>query len=395
MEMIGTQCVLLPSIQHFSMRPRLRAKWASSRSPGTSSEMMFVRPCVIHGDINTLANSADPIVRFSCEHRHSNRANYTRPHTCVAKCCYQFVNKNRRMQNKMERMNSAGPAVQGARHTDTRNECVRWSSFIWPLIGAHEQVHKSMTRHVAHFHSNICTTPTVCMICNAEQQIRAKPPCRKCLTRIGESTWRSDTQTSVPARSPAWCLRIATRANGAKPGRRINGAMTEKCDAYLPVWSLVCCWTWDNCLNRLSQYEHLYGFSPVWTRMCCTNWWLDEKLFIHCWHWCGLISPLRIPEKRENGKIETNQYRRRSMQLSTGAYLVPIIAGMLLILFGLIAAASPPLPFVELFTPEPRCRSRACCICIALLCMNIYMDGVRNTRNGREHGENEAMPKLL
>lgn len=50
---------------------------------------------------------------------------------------------------------------------------------------------------------------------------------------------------------------------------------------------------------------------------------------------------------------------------------------MLLILFGLIAAASPPFPLVELFPPEPRCRSRACCICIALLCMNIYIDGLR------------------
>ena len=31
------------------------------------------------------------------------------------------------------------------------------------------------------------------------------------------------------------------------------------------MWSGVCCWTWDSCLNLLSQYEHLYGFSPVCT----------------------------------------------------------------------------------------------------------------------------------
>lgn len=24
--------------------------------------------------------------------------------------------------------------------------------------------------------------------------------------------------------------------------------------------------------------------------MCCTSWWLEEKLFRHCWHWCGLFS---------------------------------------------------------------------------------------------------------
>ena len=32
-----------------------------------------------------------------------------------------------------------------------------------------------------------------------------------------------------------------------------------------PVCSRVCCWTWESCLNRRSQYEHLYGFSPVCT----------------------------------------------------------------------------------------------------------------------------------
>lgn len=64
---------------------------------------------------------------------------------------------------------------------------------------------------------------------------------------------------------------------------------------YLPVCNRVCCCTWESCLNLRSQYEHLYGFSPVWTRMCCTNWWLLEKLFMHCWHWCGLLSAPILP----------------------------------------------------------------------------------------------------
>lgn len=64
---------------------------------------------------------------------------------------------------------------------------------------------------------------------------------------------------------------------------------------YSPVCNRVCCCTWESCLNLRSQYEHLYGFSPVWTRMCCTNWWLLEKLFMHCWHWCGLLSAPILP----------------------------------------------------------------------------------------------------
>ena len=63
----------------------------------------------------------------------------------------------------------------------------------------------------------------------------------------------------------------------------------------IPVCNRVCCWTWESCLNRRSQYEHLYGFSPVWTRMCWTNWWFEEKAFRHCWHWCGLTSRPTLP----------------------------------------------------------------------------------------------------
>lgn len=98
--------------------------------------------------------------------------------------------------------------------------------------------------------------------------------------------------------------------------------------------------------------------------MCCTNWWLDEKLFRHCWHWCGFISPL-----------------------------APIMAGNPLILFGLIAAARPPgLVLFPLFVPAPtpRCRSRACCICIALLCMKICV--LKQGWQGRE-GEREGERK--
>lgn len=32
-------------------------------------------------------------------------------------------------------------------------------------------------------------------------------------------------------------------------------------DLNSPVWRRVCCWTWESCLNRRSQYVHLYGFS--------------------------------------------------------------------------------------------------------------------------------------
>lgn len=97
---------------------------------------------------------------------------------------------------------------------------------------------------------------------------------------------------------------------------------------YLPVCRRVCCWTCDNCLNLRSQQEHLYGFSPVCTLMCCTSWWLLEKLFIHCWHWCGLVSEL-------------------------GVILPPKLA-------------EPVTPWV----PRPT-RGICCCICcIALLCIN-------------------------
>lgn len=64
--------------------------------------------------------------------------------------------------------------------------------------------------------------------------------------------------------------------------------------------------------------------------MCWTSWWLLLKLFKHCWHWCGLISP-PIPLPGADG------------------------------------------PF--------RCMSRACCICIALLCMKIYGGKVQVVEN--------------
>lgn len=88
----------------------------------------------------------------------------------------------------------------------------------------------------------------------------------------------------------------------------------------LPVCSLVCCWTWLSCLNLLSQYVHLYGFSPVWTRICCTNWWFELKDLRHCWHWCGLLD------------------------------------------------SRPP----EMELPPPTLPARCICICIADLCMKIW-----------------------
>ena len=45
----------------------------------------------------------------------------------------------------------------------------------------------------------------------------------------------------------------------------------------------MCCCTWDSCLNLLSQYEHLYGFSPVCTLQ---NNFAIKIILIIAGHYC-------------------------------------------------------------------------------------------------------------